>query len=142
MLILFDFENIQNAHYQTVKRLIIEKFGFKEWLKSIKIGAVAVDNINTCLPDWNSSMKIYQVKKEDQAADNKLIELATRSKGNRCIIVSNDIALCKKIHHARREARDSRKHKSNRAKEKTITIQLGHENGNFFIKNMKKDYTN
>ena len=45
MLILFDFENIQNA-YQTVKRLIIEEFGFKEWLKSIKIGAVAVDNIN------------------------------------------------------------------------------------------------
>jgi hypothetical protein len=63
-----------------------------------------------------------------------LIELATKSKGNRCIIVSNDMTLCKRIHHARREARGSRKHKSNRAKEKTITIQIGQENGDFFIR--------
>jgi len=100
MLILFDFENIQNFHYKKVKAFLIKEFGKEEWQNAKKIGAVCSQNVDVCLPYWNTSMMIYQVQKEPQAADNKLVELATFHKSEYYIVVSNDRGLSQRVYHA------------------------------------------
>ena len=100
MLILFDFENIQNFHYKKVKAFLIEEFGKEDWQNAKKIGAVCYENVDICLPDWNTSMMIYQVHKEPQAADNKLVELARLYKSECCIVVSNDRGLSQRVYDA------------------------------------------
>ncbi len=34
MLILFDFENIQNTHYRDTKQLIVDKIGYTDWVEA------------------------------------------------------------------------------------------------------------
>jgi hypothetical protein len=105
MLILFDWENIQAAHYKTVRELISLEFGHWVWADAVKVGAIAEGNEKTCNPDWIPFVKTYLVPNAPQAADNKLIEIATKHRGNRCIIISGDRALVRKIHQARITAR-------------------------------------
>jgi|GEM_PF-2555907 len=100
MLILFDFENIQNFHYKRVKAFLIEEFGKEEWQNATKIGAVCYENVDTCLPDWNTAMMIYQVHKEPQAADNKLVEIARLHKSECCVVVSSDRGLSQRVYDA------------------------------------------
>ena len=100
MLILFDFENIQNFHYKKVKTFLIEEFGKEAWQNATKIGAVCYENVDTCLPDWNTAMMIYQVHKEPQAADNKLVEIARLHKSECCVVVSSDRGLSGRVYDA------------------------------------------
>ena len=100
MLILFDFENIQNFHYKKVKTFLIEEFGKEAWQNATKIGAVSYENVDTCLPDWNTAMMIYQVHKEPEAEDNKLVELARLHKSKCCVVVSSDRGLSGRIYDA------------------------------------------
>jgi uncharacterized protein YaiI (UPF0178 family) len=100
MLILFDFENIQNCHYKRVKAFLIQEFGKEEWQNAKKIGAVCYENIDTCLPDWNTAMMIYQVHKEPEAADNKLVELARLHKSRCYVVVSSDRGLSQRVYDA------------------------------------------
>lgn len=100
MLILFDFENIQNIHYKKVKAFLIKEFGKDDWQNATKIGAVSSRNIHICLRDWNNSMMIYQVGKEPEASDHKLVELAHIHKTQCAIVVSNDRELCGRVYDA------------------------------------------
>lgn len=127
MLILFDFENIQNAHYQDIKRLIIDKIGYADWAEAKKYGAVAEGNENKCLRDWNSNVKIYIVENYKQAADDKLVETAIKHHGNRCILVSNDNLLFERVQKARLDSRRTKV--TSRGLTKTKTYQILHING-------------
>jgi len=133
MLILFDFENIQNAHYQNIKLLIVEKIGYADWGKAEKYGAVAKGNENTCLKDWNSNIEICTVEKHQQAADDKLVEIAVKHNGNRCILVSNDRLLFERVRKARLDARRTKV--SPRGLTKTKTYQILYIDGVITLQN-------
>lgn len=127
MLILFDFENIQNAHYRDIKQLIVDKIGYTDWVEAKKYGAVAEGNENKCLRDWNSNVNIYIVENYKQAADDKLVEIAIKHHGNRCILVSNDNLLFKRVQKARLDSRRTKV--TSRGLTKTKTYQILHING-------------
>lgn len=122
MLILFDFENIHNLHYQGVKQLVIKTLGYNDWKHAEKYGAVANGNESTCLRDWNSNVKIYTVENRTQAADDKLIKIAVKHIGNRCILVSNDHLLFARVRKARLDSR--RERVSHRGLHKTSTYRI------------------
>lgn len=133
MLILFDFENIQNVHYRNIKDLIIQNFGMSDWHKSTKIGAAANRNIKQCLKSWNSNVRIYTVENHPQAADDKLVEIAARHIGNRCILISNDQPLFERIKKARLDARRGKV--SRRGLDKTRTYRISFINGQLTLQN-------
>ncbi|MHB8098775.1 MAG: hypothetical protein ACYDD5_04230 [Sulfuricurvum sp.] len=133
MLILFDFENIQNVHYQAVKQLIIKKFGRWDWEQAKKIGAVAEGNEPFCLKDWNSNIMIFRVINHPQAADDKLVEIAGKEKGNRCVVVSNDNVLFRRVQTSRIEMRN--KYVSLRGIKKTKTLRICFQNDELVLEN-------
>lgn len=136
MLILFDWENIQAAHYQAVRELICSEFGHWCWKEATKIGAIAEGNEKICNPDWIQFVKTFLVSPGRQAADKKLIEIASKHRGNRCIIISGDRALLKKVYQARIAARRSYGI-SARGIEKTKTYCVcWDENKNLILSNM------
>lgn len=133
MLVLFDFENIQNVHYRSVKQLLIKEFGSSDWNKAIKVGAVSKKSEPMCLKDWNSNVRIYRVSDYPQAADDKLVEIAVRTKGNRCIIISNDNILFDRVKAARIELR--KKYLSPRGVTKTRTYRISFIDGTLTLQN-------
>lgn len=136
MLILFDWENIQAAHYQAVRELISAEFGHWCWKEATKIGAIAEGNEKICNPDWIQFVKTFLVSPGPQAADKKLIEVAGKHRGNRCIIITGDRSLSKKVHQARIAARRSYGI-SARGIEKTKTYCVcWDENKNLILSNM------
>lgn len=133
MLILFDFENIQNAHYRDIKQLIVDKIGYTDWIKSEKFGAVAEGNENKCLRDWNSNINIYTVANHPQTADDKLVEIAIKHHGNRCILVSNDRLLFERVRKARLGSRRTKV--TSRGLTKTKTYQIVFIDGVLILQN-------
>jgi hypothetical protein len=123
MLVLFDFENIQNVHYKNVKSLISEHYGLKDWKDAIKQGAIARGHEDMSVPGWNTNVQIFMVDLAPQAADLKLIELASRYRGNRCIIITNDKKLYEAVCAARIEKRQEL-YQNTRAVKRTITEQV------------------
>lgn len=136
MLILFDFENIQNTHYQDIKQLIVEKIGYTDWIKAEKFGAVVEGNENKCLRDWNSNINIYTAANHQQAADDKLVEIAIKHHGNRCILVSNDCLLFERIRKARLDSRCTKV--TSRGLTKTKTYQILFIDGVLMLQNQKE----
>jgi hypothetical protein len=136
MLILFDFENIQNGHYQNVKRCIIKHFGAHDWAEAQKQGSVAQGHEDECIPNWNTNVEIFTVPPAPQAADLKLIELAAKYKGNRCIVITNDNALYEAI-RAQRIAIRKALYPHSRAAKRTCTEQIFFSQG--VLKRRKKN---
>lgn len=119
MLILWDWENIQAKHYKKVKQLIVDQFGYAVWRDAIRLGAIAGDNWRTCQPNIFDTFRTFYVDGGADAADDKLVEFAAKHIGNRCIIISGDKILKKRITDARINAR--RRYVSERGLKKTKT---------------------
>lgn len=97
MLILFDHENISTKkYYRNVKQEVISEFGYYKWAEADKVGAAQSMMLSTAhTKSWNDNIKFYWCEnaKGLEVADEKLIEIACKYRGNTIILVSSDYKL-------------------------------------------------
>jgi len=101
MLILFDHENISTKkYYRNVKEEVISEFGYYKWAEADKVGAAQAKMLSTVhTKSWNDNIKFYWCDNAtgSEVADEKLIEIACKYRGNTIILVSSDYRLYDKM---------------------------------------------
>ena len=97
MLILFDHENMTiPTYYRCVKEKAIADFGFFKWTESRKESASQKCMIHSKhSKSWNNNIKMWVLDNNPtiEVADDKLVEIATKYRGNTIVIVTNDLKL-------------------------------------------------
>ena len=98
LLVLFDAENMPlQEHYRLIQKIIIEKFGKKSW-ESAKLETAYQESTEFYNnKGYNQDIKTHYVKRGEDKADDKLVEIATKYKASAVIIVTNDKGLIERL---------------------------------------------